>query len=141
MVKSGALILGKDSLAVNRLELRGPWKEEAEVVGITVSFSLGKILVVPTYVPPEGRVLHETWDFVISHMERQGKVLLCGDFNAHCPLWGALSSNFLGNQVSTAVYDAGLVPFNYSDPRFIPAPRTFHWSQWNRSLIRTRRFQ
>lgn len=35
--------------------------------------------------------------------------MLCGDFNAHSPMWGALDSNYLGNQLSVAIYEEGLI--------------------------------
>ena len=39
-----------------------------------------------------------------------GSHLLCGDFNAHSPLWGSRFSNFQGRELCSVVLDRGLVP-------------------------------
>ena len=49
-------------------------------------------------------------------------LLLCGDFNAHSPLWGSRFSNFQGRELCSVVLDRGLVPLNDTLPTLLPVP-------------------
>lgn len=45
---------------------------------------------------------------------------MCGDFNAHSPLWGSAQTNNRGNKFSLAMEEGNLIPLNDHDDTYIP---------------------
>ena len=99
----------------------GPWCSRLDVVAVRLSTSLGSLAVVSVYVPPDSGVDSALWTSLIGCVSDCDVLLLCGDFNAHSPLWGASRSNFQGRELCSAVLDCGLTPLNDSLPTFLPA--------------------
>ena len=78
--------------------------------------------MVSVYAPPDSGVDSALWSSLIGCASDCEVLLLCGDFNAHSPLWGARRSNFQGHELCSAVLDCGLTPLNDSLPTFLSAP-------------------
>ena len=111
----------RDGLSVLPLSVDGPLCSRLDVVAVKLSTSLGSLVVASVYAPPDSGVDSALWTSLVGCVSDCDVLLLCGDFNAHSPPWGARRSNFQGRKLCSAVLDCSLTPLNDSLPTFLPA--------------------
>ena len=104
------------------LLIGGPWRNLLQVVTVRVTTSMGSISILAEYASPNVQVGSDTWSALIDSAAGGDALLLCGDFNAHSPLWGSRFSNLQGCELCSVILNVGLVSLNDSQPTFLPAP-------------------
>ncbi|XP_033231914.1 uncharacterized protein LOC117182908 [Belonocnema kinseyi] len=104
------------------MDLTGLWTNDMEVVELTIRTSLEMIAFLSIYVSPDARITHDFRQGLIDHVSHRGFLIMCGDINAHTPMGGSPSTNYMGNQLCPAVFDSGLIPLNDSAPTYISVP-------------------
>lgn len=96
----------------------------AEFVAAKVSLGNRSLHVLVGYVRPDGTPL-PTKDIVEWCKGIEGDLLLCGDFNAHCEVWGSQKTNKRGDALNQMIEELGLVVANNGAPTFFRPPRTY----------------
>ena len=103
--KGGVVTLVRDSLSYAQVEC----PDDIESIGVSVSFPEGNITVYNVYIAPDATF--ELSSLKSLFVERS---IVCGDFNAHCYLWGSSINNRRGLDVEQIITSSNSVFFTNS---------------------------
>ena len=101
-----------------------PLNSNLQAIAVCVTIRGKPYIVSSIYIPPSTNPSKIEYENIIRQFDKP--YLLCGDFNAHSPLWGSLVSNDQGDVIEELLEDNDLIPLNTTDmtwhkPRFRPS--------------------
>lgn len=121
-----AVLVHRDVLTLS-LDLHIPDPDDlfgVDFLGIRVRTVTGFVEIVAVYSSPDFEPESQSWQAILQVASPRNVRVVCGDFNAHSPSWGAMKSNCRGNRLVTAMEECGMIPINDSLPTYIPAPES-----------------
>ena len=113
--KSNADGYGGVGILVKNTILQSPviLKSNLQAIAVCVTIRGKAYIVSSIYVPPLSNPSKAEYENIISQFDKP--FLLCGDFNAHSPLWGSLETNDHGDVMEELIEDNDLIPINTND--------------------------
>ena len=86
-----------------------------EIIGITIIDTQTPINVLNIYKKPDIYTIQETWSLLFYYAaDLTGDTILCGDFNAHDPMW-SLNKTSVGEALSGVVSNSRFLSLNEID--------------------------
>ncbi|KAI5754247.1 hypothetical protein M8J77_007077 [Diaphorina citri] len=97
----GVMIMVHRSVYSESISINSPF----QVVAVQIRSSrLNHVLTICSlYIPPDHRVTQDELSTVIRQLPRP--YVICGDFNAHSPVWGGVRTDHNGSQIETLLMD------------------------------------
>uniref|UniRef100_A0A0A9Z1X7 RNA-directed DNA polymerase from mobile element jockey n=1 Tax=Lygus hesperus TaxID=30085 RepID=A0A0A9Z1X7_LYGHE len=106
--RRGLVTLVRDTFPSKKVPLGFINNTEVELMAVEVTLANRSILIVNIYVPPGLRLPRIFWDNVFDQ-SLHPHVILCGDLNAHHPLWGSGDTDLRGQQIFDSMLDSPLI--------------------------------
>lgn len=91
-----------------------------EYICVSVKHKQRVFSIIGGYIPPKARFDCRYLSSVIQSCP--GPHILIGDFNAHHPLWGSVTTSKRGEQLTTFLHDEGLATIIDGSPTFLRGP-------------------
>ena len=104
----GVGILVKNTILQSPVTLRS----NLQAVAVRVTIKGKAYIICSIYLPPSSSPQKSDFDHTIRQFDQP--FLLCGDFNAHSPLWSAESTSGHGSLMEYVIENNYLVPLNSS---------------------------
>lgn len=118
--KGGSAIVIHSSLKFTIIGLDDLSTDDFQICGINLMLDDIKLSLISIYIIPTKKIPDIVWTSI---MQRCGdNLLICGDFNAHSPVWGCAWSDSAGSQILDVADEKNLTILNDGSPTLLPVP-------------------
>lgn len=113
----GVAILMRKSINFKPLSINAT-NANIEIVACEFNSNIGNIVIISIYIPPSTSFNSRDLNNIIQQIPANSNFMLCGDFNAHHPMWGDTNMDSKGTYVVNFIEDNNLNLLNDGSKTF-----------------------